>query len=129
MFRLSSSDLLKNIKKKYFFFFFGGGGGGGGGGELTWYWEKRWLFSIGNGAKIRPLEMGRKSPVSQFVNQYLSRDQILKVMATANILYFSLAIWCMATSLFIKIKALKKIRYYNINLKNLNADFSKYSFI
>ena len=24
---------------------------------------KRWLFSIGNGAEIRPLEMGRKSPV------------------------------------------------------------------
>ena len=23
---------------------------------------KRWLFSIGNGAEIRPLEMGRKSP-------------------------------------------------------------------
>ena len=20
----------------------------------TWYWEKRWLFSIGNGAEIRP---------------------------------------------------------------------------
>ena len=28
----------------------------------TWYWEKMWLFSIGNGAEIRPLEMGRKSP-------------------------------------------------------------------
>ena len=25
---------------------------------------KRWLFSIGNGAEIRPLEMGKKSPVS-----------------------------------------------------------------
>ena len=25
----------------------------------TWYWDKRWLFSIGNGAEIRPLEMGR----------------------------------------------------------------------
>ena len=23
---------------------------------------KKWLFSIGNGAEIRPLEMGRKSP-------------------------------------------------------------------
>ena len=30
--------------------------------KQTWYWEKRWLFSIGNGAEIRPLEMGRKSP-------------------------------------------------------------------
>ena len=28
----------------------------------TWYWEKRWLFLIGNGAEIRPLEMGRKDP-------------------------------------------------------------------
>ena len=26
------------------------------------YWEKRCLFLIGNGAEIRPLEMGRKSP-------------------------------------------------------------------
>ena len=24
--------------------------------------EKRWLFSIGNGAEIRPQEKGRKSP-------------------------------------------------------------------
>ena len=24
--------------------------------------EKKWLFFIGNGAEIRPLEMGRKSP-------------------------------------------------------------------
>ena len=30
----------------------------------TWYWGKRWLFSIGNRAVIRPLEMDRKSPVS-----------------------------------------------------------------
>ena len=30
--------------------------------KQTWYWEKRWLFSIGNGAKIQPLEKGRKSP-------------------------------------------------------------------
>ena len=28
----------------------------------TWYWEKRWLFFIGNGAEIRPIEMGRKGP-------------------------------------------------------------------
>ena len=28
----------------------------------TWYWEKRWQFLIGNGAEIRPLEMGRKGP-------------------------------------------------------------------
>ena len=27
--------------------------------KQTWYWEKRWLFSIGNGAEIRPLEKGR----------------------------------------------------------------------
>ena len=30
----------------------------------TWYWEKKWLFLIGNGAEIRPLEMGRKGPAS-----------------------------------------------------------------
>ena len=29
----------------------------------TWNWEKRCLFLIGNGTEIRPLEMGRKSPV------------------------------------------------------------------
>ena len=28
--------------------------------------EKRWLFSIGNGAEFRSLEMGRKSPVQCF---------------------------------------------------------------
>ena len=28
----------------------------------TWYLEKRWLFSIGNGAEIWPLEISRKSP-------------------------------------------------------------------
>ena len=38
----------KSKKKSEFFFFLN--------------WGKRWLFSIGNGAKIRPLEMGRKSP-------------------------------------------------------------------
>ena len=27
------------------------------------YWGKKWLFSIGNGAEIQPLEKGRKSPV------------------------------------------------------------------
>ena len=31
--------------------------------KQTWYWEKRWLFLIGNGGEIRPLEKGRKSPV------------------------------------------------------------------
>ena len=43
----------KNKKKSFFFSFLYLG---------KWYWEKRWLFSIGNGAEIRPLEMGRKSP-------------------------------------------------------------------
>ena len=32
--------------------------------KQTWYWEKRWLFSIGNWADIRPLEKDIKSPVS-----------------------------------------------------------------
>ena len=30
--------------------------------QLNWYWDKRWLFSIGNGAEIGPLEMDRKTP-------------------------------------------------------------------
>ena len=34
--------------------------------KATRYWEKRWLFLIGNGAEIQPLEMGRKSPESSF---------------------------------------------------------------
>ena len=38
----------KKSKKKYW-------------GDQTWYWEKRWLFLIGNGAQIRPLEKDRKS--------------------------------------------------------------------
>ena len=33
---------------------------GGGGTDMVL--GKRWLFSIGNGAEIRPLKMGRKSP-------------------------------------------------------------------
>ena len=32
---------------------------------------KRWLFSIGNWAKIRPLEMGRKSPVGNLAHFFL----------------------------------------------------------
>ena len=31
--------------------------------KQTCYWEKRWLFSIGNEAEIRHLEQGRKCPV------------------------------------------------------------------
>ena len=47
------------LKKVFFFFFF----------LLFFNWEnehgigeKRWLFSIGNGAEIGSLEMGRKFP-------------------------------------------------------------------
>ena len=43
-------------KKKNFFFTFLNWE------KQTWYWEKRWLFSIGNGAEFRPLEKGRKGP-------------------------------------------------------------------
>ena len=47
----------KNVKKNiYFFLFFLIGKIRHGIGE------KRWLFSIGNGAEIRPLEMCRESP-------------------------------------------------------------------
>ena len=31
---------------------------------------KMWLFSIGNGTEIQPLEMGRKSPVQKLMVQY-----------------------------------------------------------
>ena len=31
---------------------------------------KRWLFSIGNGAEIWPLEMGRKSPETFVVTMH-----------------------------------------------------------
>ena len=44
-------------KKKIFFYLFNWE-------KQTWYWEKSWPFFIGNGAEIRPLEMGRKSPAS-----------------------------------------------------------------
>ena len=44
-----------SLKKKYFCFFTFLK-------KQTWYWEKSWLFSIWNGAEIRPLEKGRKSP-------------------------------------------------------------------
>ena len=52
------SGELKSKKKKKFFFFL-----------LFLIWKnrhgigiKKWLFLIGNGAKIRPLEKGRKCP-------------------------------------------------------------------
>ena len=32
--------------------------------------EKRWLFSIGNGAEIRPLEKGRKCSVMTYNNKW-----------------------------------------------------------
>ena len=40
-----------------------------------------WLFSIGNGAKIQPLEKGRKSPESAHVNAR-SRDGALVTDST-----------------------------------------------
>ena len=51
--------LKKKVKKKkniFFFTFLNWE-------NQTWYWGKRWLFLIGNGAEIQPLEMGRKCPV------------------------------------------------------------------
>ena len=32
--------------------------------------EKRWLFSVGNGAEIRPLEKGRKCSVMSYNNKW-----------------------------------------------------------
>ena len=55
---VSKKKSKKKKKKKFFFFTF-----------LTvigkirhGIGKKRWLFSIGNGAEIQPLEMGRMSP-------------------------------------------------------------------
>ena len=56
----------KNKKKKFFFFTFHNWE------NQTWYWEKRWLFSIGNGAEIRPLEMGRKGPEKKSIIEIMS---------------------------------------------------------
>ena len=36
---------------------------------------KRWLFSIGNGAEIRPLDKGRKSPVEAAHANCLTLDK------------------------------------------------------
>ena len=47
---------LKKMKKNIYFFTFLNLE------KQTWYWEKRWLFSIGNGAETRLLE-DRKCPV------------------------------------------------------------------
>ena len=38
----------------------------------TWYWKKRWLFLIGNGAEIRPLEMCRKGPAGKVENMMVA---------------------------------------------------------
>ena len=63
----------KKGKKKIFFFFllflFGKNRHGIG--------EKRWLFSFGNGAEIRPLEKGRKSPVTleAYITSIMGPDQ------------------------------------------------------
>ena len=49
-----SRKYIVKVKKKNFFYLIGKNRHGIG--------EKRSLFSIGNGAEIRPLEKGRKSP-------------------------------------------------------------------
>ena len=54
---LSSCGFKKKSKNIFFFFTFLYWE------KQTWYWEKRWLFFIGNEAEIRPLEKGRKFPV------------------------------------------------------------------
>ena len=47
---------------------------------------KRWLFFIGNGAEIRPLEMGRKGPAND--RKYLvnldSRCMVGRICGTAS---------------------------------------------
>ena len=36
----------------------------------TWYWEKRWLFLIVNGAEIWPLEVGKKGPGITYIKHW-----------------------------------------------------------
>ena len=48
----------KSFKKKRDFFF-----SLSSLGKTEMYWGKMWLFLIGNGAEIQPLEKDRKSPV------------------------------------------------------------------
>ena len=38
---------------------------------------KKWLFLIGNGAEIRPLEMGRKSPDGVWVSCIFKQGTIM----------------------------------------------------
>ena len=61
-----SKEKVKSQKKNFFFFllFFILG-------KMDIVLEKRWLFSIGNGAEIQPLEMGRKSPEDSLVRPCL----------------------------------------------------------
>ena len=54
---VSKKSKKKKKKKIFFFFTFLNWK------KKTWYWRKRWLFSIGNGDEIRPVENGRKCPV------------------------------------------------------------------
>ena len=52
--------------------------------------EKRWLFSIGNGAEIRPLEKGRKRPaimVSEKIFQSLSPEADALLYHAYHVLY------------------------------------------
>ena len=53
----SKKSKKKNQKNFFFFFYFSLLG------KTDMVLGKMWLFSIENGAEIRPLEMGRKSPV------------------------------------------------------------------
>ena len=46
--------------------------------KQTWYWDNMWLFSIGNGAEILPLEKGRKSPVFKIIFLIFSNFQTWK---------------------------------------------------
>ena len=52
LFLISRSGLYKESSKKKFTFL--------NWENQPWYWEKSWLFLIGYGAEIRPLEMSRK---------------------------------------------------------------------
>ena len=68
----------KKSKKEYFFFAFLNWV------NQTWYWEKRWLFLIGNWAEIRPLEIGRKGPSFIIPDSYLTNPLNLQSQETGS---------------------------------------------
>ena len=80
MFLISRSGLKKKSKKKNFFFFILFLIGKIRHGIV----EKKWLFLIGNGDEIRPLEMGRKGPGVISIYIFLRSDRWGRVGAECS---------------------------------------------